>query len=193
VAHLSEEAIARQARLDGTYILRANTNLEPAEIARVYRQLWHVERAFRDLKGPFQLRPMRHFVDRRIRGHVIVCFLAYALEMAIRQGMGLAEARAGKRGGYMLLRDPAAISLLEVVEAAEGVLRAKRCTLRGGPCQWEQMCPLHPAWERATMAFRESLRQASLAEVAAVDVALEEGTAEILPTSHRLHPKADMV
>lgn len=106
---------------------------------------------------------------------------------------GLAEARAGKRGGYMLLRDPAAISLLEVVEAAEGVLRAKRCTLRGGPCQWEQMCPLHPAWERATMAFRESLRQASLAEVAAVDVALEEGTAEILPTSHRLHPKADMV
>jgi hypothetical protein len=95
---LSEEAIARQARLDGKYILRANTQLESSEIARVYRQLWRVERAFREVKGPFQLRPLRHFVDRRIRGHVMVCFMAYALEMAIRQGMAKVKAEGGEAG-----------------------------------------------------------------------------------------------
>jgi transposase len=43
-----------------------------------------VERTFRDLKGPLELRPIRRFVDRRIRGHVTVCFLVCALEMALR-------------------------------------------------------------------------------------------------------------
>ena len=47
-----------------------------------------MERVFREVKGPLELRPIRHFTDRRIRGHVMVCFVAYALEMALRQTMG---------------------------------------------------------------------------------------------------------
>jgi len=34
------------------------------------------------------MRPIYHYVDRRIRAHVAVCFLAYVMEMAIRQALG---------------------------------------------------------------------------------------------------------
>ena len=98
---------------------------------------------------------------------------------------GLAESRAGREGGYRLTRDPTDISLLEVVEAAEGELRVGRCTLSGGPCHWEEMCALHPAWETATQAFRETLEAASLADVANVDERLEAGTEAISETTHR--------
>jgi Rrf2 family transcriptional regulator, iron-sulfur cluster assembly transcription factor len=58
---------------------------------------------------------------------------------------GLAEARAGRDGGYRLTRPPGQVALLEVVEAAEGGFRLERCILRGGPCHWEQACAVHAA------------------------------------------------
>lgn len=79
---------------------------------------------------------------------------------------GLAESRAGRDGGYRLTRDPADISLLEVVEAVEGELRLDHCTISGGPCRSEKLCALHPAWEDAVRAFRDTLALASLADVA---------------------------
>jgi ribosomal protein L22 len=85
---IDREAIRRRARMDGKYVLRANTALSGEEIVRAYRQLYRVERAFRELKGPFEMRPVYHWVDRRIRGHIVVCFLAYVLEMALRQALG---------------------------------------------------------------------------------------------------------
>jgi hypothetical protein len=90
VVRLDREAIERRRRYDGKYVLRANTALGGTDIARAYRQLYQVERAFRELKGPFEMRPIYHYVDRRIRAHVAVCFLAYVLEMAIRQALGKA-------------------------------------------------------------------------------------------------------
>ena len=100
-------------------------------------------------------------------------------------GAGLAEARAGQQGGYRLRRDPASISLLEVVEAAEGPLRPERCTLRGGPCHWQQMCAVHPAWEAATQALRQALAATSLAAVAQVDQGLASGAYLVPGSAHR--------
>jgi len=91
---------------------------------------------------------------------------------------GLAEARAGRDGGFRLTRSPERISLLEVVEAAEGSLAPEVCTLRGGPCRWEDHCAVHPAWSRASDALRASLSKASLAEVAETDRQLQ-GTAGV--------------
>jgi Rrf2 family iron-sulfur cluster assembly transcriptional regulator len=87
---------------------------------------------------------------------------------------GLAEARAGRDGGYRLTRPPAEIALLEVVEAAEGAFTLDRCILRGGPCHWEQACAVHPVWAAAVDACRDALRRASLADLAAADARLEE-------------------
>src|SRR5689334_2508752 len=101
---------------------------------------------------------------------------------------GLAEARAGKQGGYRLVRDPKDISLLELVEAGEGPLRAERCTLRGGPCHWENVCPVHSAWQEAYEAIARVLRSRSLASLDATNLALELGEIEPPPHSHRLRP-----
>lgn len=86
---------------------------------------------------------------------------------------GLVEARAGKQGGYRLVRAPDTISLLEVVEAAEGPLRLERCTLSGGPCHWAQtVCAVHAMWEQANGALVASLHAQTLAKVLEVDARL---------------------
>ncbi len=86
---------------------------------------------------------------------------------------GLVQARAGKQGGYRLLRPPSEISLLEIVEAAEGPLRLERCTMSSGPCHWQEtVCAVHGAWEEANRAFTATLRSRTLAQVAAIDARL---------------------
>ena len=110
---ISRQAIGRKARYDGKYVLRANTELTGEEIAKAYRQLYRVERAFRELKGPFELRPVYHWVDRRIRGHIMVCFLAYVLEMAIRQALGGGVA-ASERDYHAVMEDLRRVGVGEV-------------------------------------------------------------------------------
>ena len=90
-------------------------------------------------------------------------------------GAGLAEARAGREGGYRLIRPPDEVALLEVVEAAEGTFDLSRCILRGGPCHWEQTCAVHGAWSAAVEAWRNSLRQTTLADLVVADARLEAG------------------
>jgi len=85
---------------------------------------------------------------------------------------GLAESRSGRDGGYRLTRSPEVISLLEVVEAAEGPLRAERCALGDGPCRWDAVCPLHETWRSASDALREALATTTLDTLAARDQAL---------------------
>ncbi len=101
---------------------------------------------------------------------------------------GVANSRAGRDGGYWLSRPPAQISVLEIVEAGEGPLKAERCALGEGPCRWEAVCPLHETWSAATAALREVLATTTLAELADLDRALESGTYETPADSHRLAP-----
>ena len=99
---------------------------------------------------------------------------------------GIAEARAGQQGGYRLRRSPEEITLLDVVEAAEGPLRSERCTLRGGPCHWDDVCPLHFIWEEGRRALSGVLEEKSLASVVAVNSSLEAGIIAAPGDSHRL-------
>lgn len=98
---------------------------------------------------------------------------------------GLASSRAGRSGGYRLIRSPEEVSLLEVIEAGEGPLRSERCALGEGPCRWENVCPLHETWGTATGALRETLAKTSLAEIAARDEALEHSNYPQPFDSHR--------
>ena len=83
---------------------------------------------------------------------------------------GLAEARAGKGGGYRLVKNPDDITLLEIVEAADGPLRLERCTLSGGPCNREEtVCAVHAYWEQANAAFVSSLSGRLLSKVVDLD------------------------
>ncbi len=97
----------------------------------------------------------------------------------------LAVSKAGKDGGYRLARAPERILVLEVVEAAEGPLRAARCALGEGPCRWDDVCPLHETWTHAADALKEVLARTTLADLLARDEALEAGTYPVPPDSHR--------
>lgn len=110
---------------------------------------------------------------------------------------GIAQARAGRDGGYRLSRSPAAISLLEVIEAAEGYLVSERCPLRGGPCRWDDVCALHPTWVKASESIRATLAATPLADVVAIDATLLAGAAiEAAPAGHRAishaHPRSTL-
>jgi len=98
---------------------------------------------------------------------------------------GLATSRAGKAGGYRLVRPPEEVSLLQVVEAGEGPLRSERCALGEGPCRWEQVCPLHETWGAATAALRDTLGRTSLAAIAERDEAIERSAYPVPADSHR--------
>ena len=83
------EQIAAEAALDGIYILRTSTQpaeFSGADIVRSYKQLARVERAFRTLKQPdLEIRPIYHYLEPRVRAHVLLCMLAYYVEWHLRE------------------------------------------------------------------------------------------------------------
>jgi hypothetical protein len=73
-------AIKAEERLDGKYLLRtSDPQLTPEDIAVGYKQLLEVERGWRDMKSVLDLRPVYHRLEDRIRGHVLLCWLALLL------------------------------------------------------------------------------------------------------------------
>ena len=78
-ARIDVEKVKAEARYDGKWVLRTNTALSAAQVALKYKQLWQVERVFRDVKSLLITRPIFHQRDRTIRGHVFCSFLALVL------------------------------------------------------------------------------------------------------------------
>jgi len=78
---LNEEAIKKEAELDGIYVVRTSESdqtLSAADAVRKYKGLSVVEHAFRCLKGPdLNIRPIRHWTADHVRAHLFICMLAY--------------------------------------------------------------------------------------------------------------------
>jgi transposase len=68
------------ARFDGIFVLRTNTDLNPLAAMLRYKQLWTVEQTFRTAKHLLATRPIFHKCDETIRGHVFCSFLALVLK-----------------------------------------------------------------------------------------------------------------
>jgi transposase len=85
----NQESIAREAALDGIYVIRTNVaeeKLSAADTVRQYKQLSAVERAFRSWKSmDLKVRPIHHHLADRVRAHVFLCMLAYYVEWHMRQ------------------------------------------------------------------------------------------------------------
>jgi len=89
--HIDEAKVADDARYDGKWVLRTNTDLDTAEVALQYKRLWMVEHWFRSCKSLLQTRPIFHRRDETIRGHVFCSFLALVLRQEL-------QARLEERG-----------------------------------------------------------------------------------------------
>jgi hypothetical protein len=83
------ETIAREARLDGIYVIRTNVPadaLTAEQAVGAYKSLAQVERAFRILKTiDLEIRPIFHWTAPRVRAHVLLCMLAYYVEFHMRR------------------------------------------------------------------------------------------------------------
>lgn len=72
--------IKKRQAMDGSYLLQTSVDsdeMEPEEVVESYKSLQKVERSFRMIKSFIKIRPVYHHLWRRIRAHVLICFLAY--------------------------------------------------------------------------------------------------------------------
>jgi hypothetical protein len=82
-------AVAAEERLDGKFLLRtSDPTLSAEDVAVGYKQLLEVERGWRDMKSTLDLRPVYHHLERRIRAHVVLCWLALLLTRLAEQACG---------------------------------------------------------------------------------------------------------
>jgi len=86
-----QAAIDAEAALDGIYIIRTPvpaTELDTPAAVTAYKNLALVERDFRSLKADdLDLRPIHHWLDDRVRGHVLICMLAAYLTWHLRAAL----------------------------------------------------------------------------------------------------------
>src|SRR6202040_2002843 len=83
---LNWQNLREARRREGSYLLRSNlTGSDPAQLWTFYLQLTGVEQEFQDLKYDLAIRPIYHQTDARIEAHILVAFLAYCLQVTLKQ------------------------------------------------------------------------------------------------------------
>jgi transposase len=89
--HRDQDKIAAEAALDGIYVIRtdlAEQKLEPRGVVRAYKALAHIERDFRSIKADdLDLRPVRHYLDNRVKAHLLICMLASYITWHLRAAL----------------------------------------------------------------------------------------------------------
>lgn len=87
--HRKLEALAREAAMDGIYVIRTSVPKETMDAEKAvlaYKGLSRVERAFRSLKSvDLQVRPIYHRLEDRVKAHLFICMLAYYIEWHLRR------------------------------------------------------------------------------------------------------------
>jgi transposase len=81
---VDQEKVAREAKLDGIYIIRTSVReecLNAEQTVLGYKQLSQAERAFRSIKTvDLLIRPIHHHLADRVRAHIFLCMLAYYVQ-----------------------------------------------------------------------------------------------------------------
>ena len=122
---LREAMIREEARYDGKWVVRTNTELPTDEVALAYKSLWQIEQAFRELKSGLEIRPVYLRLEEHVRGHILVCFLALVMEATLRRLL----VETGSHSSYQ-----------EVLDDLAGV-QAARFESRGKTWLWRTELP----------------------------------------------------
>jgi transposase len=119
---LDRTKINEDARYDGKWVLRTSTELPAEEVALAYKSLWQAERLFRTVKGPLSWRPVYLWTEKRVRGHLVACFLALACEAELFHRLAAQE---GERPSY-----PEVVSDLKALSAIDLSIGQQRYLVR---------------------------------------------------------------
>jgi transposase len=108
---LKKDALQRVRRREGRYLLRFNlTETDPGRLWEFYLQLVEIEAAFKHLKGDLSVRPIFHQRRDRIEAHLLVSFLAYCLQVSLREKLrrkapGLTPRSVLEKFGALAMQD----------------------------------------------------------------------------------------
>jgi len=125
---IDEKKVAEEARYDGKWVLRTNTDLDVVQVALKYKQLWMVESLFRTVKSILATRPIYHKRDETILGHVFCSFLAFVLMKELQSRL---ETRGNKLEWKDVIRD---LDRLEEIEIEQDQKRFVLRTEATGAC-----------------------------------------------------------
>lgn len=116
---IQDRADWQKAR-EGAYLLRTNlpaTN--PEQLWKTYIQLTEAEAVFRVLKSELLIRPFFHQLERRVKAHILVAFLGYALWVTLKHWLR----RSSPIGAPKPPLSPAsALSLMSTLRSADIIL-----------------------------------------------------------------------
>lgn len=86
---LNEDKIKQAEKYDGFLAISTNNaSLSITEVLEQYKQLYKIEHSFRTFKSHLESRPMFHWTDTRIEGHICLCYIAFALQNYVLQKTG---------------------------------------------------------------------------------------------------------
>lgn len=119
---LNDQAILEDAKKDGFFGVLTNiTDLSAVDIVTHYKSLWIIEDAFGEIKGNLKARPVFHWTDHNIIGHLTMCFLAYLCEAlmtkALREKNLMLESQAIKEKHIK----PRPLTVVEVMQELQEV------------------------------------------------------------------------
>jgi transposase len=82
---IDQQKIERHEKYDGFLAIATNVrDIDTAVILDHYKHLYQVEHAFRTFKSYLETRPMFHWTDQRIEGHLCLCYIAYTFQIFIQ-------------------------------------------------------------------------------------------------------------
>lgn len=102
----TEETLKTAEILDGKSAIITNTPLPPAEILKRYRDRNFIEMSFKDLKMFIDIRPVRHWKERRVLAHVFLAVLAFGLRSVVELKL--------RRAGLQMTAEEALLKLNKV-------------------------------------------------------------------------------
>lgn len=134
-------------------------------------------RLFLTKRGEYGIRLLLHLADRPAEERMTAGELAEACEIPagnvptivnVLSRSGILMCSPGRGGGCQLARDPADISMLQIIEALEGSLEISRCLLDSRRCHdRDPECAVHHAWSEGRDAAIRSLAVTTLADTLA--------------------------
>jgi hypothetical protein len=113
---IDEAQLEAEARYDGTWVLRTNTDWPAAEVALRYKKLWLVEPWFRACKSLVETRPVYHQRDETIRGQVFCSLLALVLRHELQTRL---EARGHNWEWAEVMEDLEHVQYVEVEQGGK--------------------------------------------------------------------------
>lgn len=122
---ISWKRVRQAARYDGKHVIQTSALLSRDEVAQAYRDLQRLEYCFKHLKSAaIWVRPVRHWRDRRIGAHVLLCIVALVIERMIQRRLDDAGVD---------VEAPRALEELARIRAAVQSIKGKTYRLRTEP------------------------------------------------------------